>query len=134
MRIMLGTNVLISAILFPGDKINNMMNYIFLRHQLVLSSYVVEELKSVVRRKFPKKEPVIEKLLLMMSYEYVYTPDDMKENLFSIRDVKDYPVLYTAIIEDIDILITGDRDFEDIIIDKPLIMTPKEFSDKYIQA
>lgn len=134
MRIMLDTNVLISAILFPGDKINNMMNYIFLRHQLVLSSYVVEELKSVVRRKFPKKEPVIEKLLLMMSYEYVYTPDDMKENLFSICDVKDYPVLYTAIIEDIDILITGDRDFEDIIIDKPLIMTPKEFSDKYIQA
>lgn len=134
MRIMLDTNVLISAILFPGDKINNMMNYIFLRHQLVLSLYVVEELKSVVRRKFPKKEPVIEKLLLMMSYEYVYTPDDMKENLFSIRDVKDYPVLYTAIIEDIDILITGDRDFEDIIIDKPLIMTPKEFSDKYIQA
>ena len=134
MRIMLDTNVLISAILFPGDKINNMMKYIFLRHQLVLSSYVVEELKSVVRRKFPKKEPVIEKLLLMMSYEYVYTPDDMKENLFSIRDVKDYPVLYTAIIEDIDILITGDRDFEDIIIDKPLIMTPKEFSDKYIQA
>lgn len=134
MRIMLDTNVLISAILFPGDKINNMMNYIFLRHQLVLSSYVVEELKSVVRRKFPKKEPVIEKLLLMMSYEYVYTPDDMKENLFSVRDVKDYPVLYTAIIEDIDILITGDRDFEDIIIDKPLIMTPKEFSDKYIQA
>lgn len=134
MRIMLDTNVLISSILFPGDKINNMMNYIFLRHQLVLSSYVVEELKSVVRRKFPKKEPVIEKLLLMMSYEYVYTPDDMKENLFSIRDVKDYPVLYTAIIEDIDILITGDRDFEDIIIDKPLIMTPKEFSDKYIQA
>lgn len=133
MRIMLDTNVLISAILFPGDKINNMMNYIFLRHQLVLSSYVVEELKSVVRRKFPKKEPVIEKLLLMMSYEYVYTPDDMKGNLFSIRDVKDYPVLYTAIIEDIDILITGDRDFEDII-DKPLIMTPKEFSDKYIQA
>lgn len=131
MRIMLD---IISAILFPGDKINNMMNYIFLRHQLVLSSYVVEELKSVVRRKFPKKEPVIEKLLLMMSYEYVYTPDDMKENLFSIRDVKDYPVLYTAIIEDIDILITGDRDFEDIIIDKPLIMTPKEFSDKYIQA
>lgn len=134
MRIMLDTNVLISAILFPGDKINNMMNYIFLRHQLVLSSYVVEELKSVVRRKFPKKEPVIEKLLLMMSYEYVYTPDDMKENLFSIRDVKDYPVLYTAIIEDVDILITGDRDFEDIIIDKPLIMTPKEFSDKYIQV
>ena len=132
MRIMLDTNVLISAILFPGDKINNMMNYIFLRHQLVLSSYVVEELKSVVRRKFPKKEPVIEKLLLMMSYEYVYTPEEFDTELFHIRDMKDYPVLYTAIIEDIDILITGDKDFSDIEIDKPEIMTPGEFIEEFL--
>ena len=56
MRIMLDTNVLISVLLFPGSKMNAMMNYIFTHHQLVLSSYVVDELKSVVRRKFPSKE------------------------------------------------------------------------------
>ncbi|MCI6203898.1 MAG: hypothetical protein MR663_08470 [Lachnospiraceae bacterium] len=33
-----------------------MMNYIFTHHQLVLSSYVVDELKRVVKRKFPGKE------------------------------------------------------------------------------
>lgn len=53
MRIMLDTNVLISALLFPGTKMDAMMNYIFTNHQLVLSSYVVDELKNVVRRKFP---------------------------------------------------------------------------------
>lgn len=42
-----------------------------------------------------------------MSFEYVYTPDEIEKELFEIRDVKDYPVLYTAIIENIDILITG---------------------------
>lgn len=63
---MLDTNVLISALLFPGAKMDAMMNCIFTQHQLVLSSYVVEELKSVVRRKFPKKEQVIDKLLMMM--------------------------------------------------------------------
>lgn len=55
MRIMLDTNVLISALLFPGVKMDAMMNYIFTHHQLVLSSYVVDELKRVVKRKFPGK-------------------------------------------------------------------------------
>ena len=127
---MLDTNVLISALLFPGAKMDGMMNRIFTQHQLVLSSYVVDELKSVVRRKFPKKELAIEKLLMMMSFEYVYTPTEIESGLFNIRDVKDYPVLYTAIIEDIDILVTGDKDFADIVIEKPRIMTPTEFMEE----
>jgi putative PIN family toxin of toxin-antitoxin system len=127
MRIMLDTNVLISALLFPGKKMDAMMNYIFSQHQLVLSSYVVEELKNVIKRKFPQREQVIDKLLMLMGYEFVYTPTDIDNNLFSIRDAKDYPVLYTAIVEDIDILITGDKDFSDIEIEHPKIMTPAEF-------
>ena len=90
---MLDTNVLISALLFPGSKMDAMMNCIFTQHQLVLSSYVVDELKRVVRKKFPNKEPAINKLLMMMSFEYVYTPSDMESGLFDIRDGKDYPVL-----------------------------------------
>lgn len=111
MRIMLDTNVLISALLFPSQKFNSIMEYIFAEHELVLSSYVVEELKSVVRRKFPKREADIERLLFLMSFEYVYTPDEIDQELFEIRDVKDYPVLFTAIIEDVDVLITGDKVF-----------------------
>lgn len=52
MRIMLDTNVLISALLFPGTRMDTMMNNIFMEHQLVLSSYVVEELNRVVQRNF----------------------------------------------------------------------------------
>ena len=40
--------------------------------------------------------------------------------------MKDYPVLYTAILEDVDILVTGDSDFEDVGVDKPEILTPAE--------
>ena len=129
---MLDTNVLISALLFPGSKVDSLMNCIFTKHQLVLSSYVVEELKNVVKRKFPNKEQVINKLLVAMSYEFVYTPSDLEEGLFDIRDIKDYPVLYTAIIEDVDILITGDKDFKGIDIEKPEIMTPTEFVEYYL--
>lgn len=66
-----------------------------------------------------------------MNYEYVYTPDKFDETLFEIRDTKDYPVLYTAILEDVDLLITGDRDFEDVKTEKPEILTPAEFVEKY---
>lgn len=132
MRVMLDTNVLISVLLFPGTRMDSMMECIFTKHQLVLSSYVVDELKSVVKRKFPKRELAIDKLLMMMSFEYVYTPNEIERGLFAIRDIKDYPVLYTAMIEDIDILITGDKDFSDIDIEKPEILSPTEFMEKYL--
>ena len=131
MRVMLDTNVLISVLLFPGTRMDS-MECIFTKHQLVLSSYVVDELKSVVKRKFPKRELAINKLLMMMSFEYVYTPNEIERGLFAIRDIKDYPVLYTAMIEDIDILITGDKDFSDIDIEKPEILSPTEFMEKYL--
>ena len=132
MRVMLDTNVLISVLLFPGTRMDSMMECISTKHQFVLSSYVVDELKSVVKRKFPKRELAINKLLMMMSFEYVYTPNEIERGLFAIRDIKDYPVLYTAMIEDIDILITGDKDFSDIDIEKPEILSPTEFMEKYL--
>lgn len=123
---MVDTNVLISLLVFSSMKMNRMMECIFTEYQLVLSSYIVEKLKDVVRRKFAGKAGVVDTLLAKMNYEYVYTPDMLDETLFEIRDVKDYPVLYTAILEDVDILVTGDSDFEDVGVDKPEILTPAE--------
>lgn len=128
---MVDTNVLISLLVFSSKKMNRMMECIFMEHQLVLSSYIVEELKDVVNRKFPSKVEVVDKLLAKMNYEYVYTPDILDETLFEIRDVKDYPVLYTAILEDVDIVVTGDRDFSDVKIDRPEILNPAEFVERY---
>lgn len=128
---MVDTNVLISLLVFSSDKMNQMMECIFMEHQLVLSSYIVDELKDVVRRKFASKAGVVDALLAKMNYEYVYTPDILDETLFEIRDVKDYPVLYTAILEDVDILVTGDSDFRDVNVEKPEILTPAEFVEMY---
>ncbi len=132
MKVMLDTNVLVSLLLFPGQRMNAMMAHIFAEHELVLSSFVVDELKEVVRRKFPTKEKAVDNLLLNMSYNIVYTPEEMDKTLFRIRDAKDYPVLYTAILEDVDILITGDKDFAVIEIEKPDLMTPADFMAKYL--
>ena len=70
--------------------------------------------------------------LFNLPYELEYTPSTiLDEKALSIRDVKDAPVLYSAIISDVNILITGDRDFNDINIEKSEIMTPSEFLKKY---
>lgn len=63
MRIMLDTNVLISMILFPGNRFTRMLEYITQQHTLVLSSFVVDELLAVADRKFPTKRDVIDRFL-----------------------------------------------------------------------
>ena len=132
MRIMLDTNVLISMLLFPNEKFRQILDCITRNYKLVLSSFVIDELFAVVDRKFPTKKQAVDSFLSDLAYELVYTPYNIPGNLFEIRDVNDYPVLYTAIIENIDIFITGDKDFSDVNIEMPEIMTPMEFMEKYI--
>lgn len=124
---MLDTNVILSMVLFPSARMNTMLESIIKRHTLVLSSFVVEELIAVAERKFPSKREDVDRFLSTLSYELVYTPLRMPRDLFEIRDKKDYPVLYTAIVENVDVLITGDKDFAAVEIEKPEILTPAEY-------
>ena len=132
MRIMLDTNVLISMVLFRGKGFLQMLEYITQNHSLVLSTFVIDELIEVTNRKFPSKRPIIDYFLSNLSYELVYTPTYIPSNLFQIRDSNDYPVLYSAITNDIAIFITGDKDFQEIDINRLEILTPTEFIQKYL--
>jgi predicted nucleic acid-binding protein len=40
--------------------------------------------------------------------------------------------LSAAIESNADIFITGDKDFDEINIDKPIIMKPRKFADEYM--
>jgi putative PIN family toxin of toxin-antitoxin system len=131
MRVMLDTNVLVSAIVFPNERMDSLIYKAVLDHQLVLSSYIIDELLDVTKRKFPQKIKDVDLFLMRLPYELVYTPREQNYDFFHIRDIDDYPILYSAIIEDIDIFITGDNDFGNIEIEKPEIITPSEFLEKY---
>jgi predicted nucleic acid-binding protein len=61
----------------------------------------------------------------------VYTPKQPKPGLFAIRDEKDYPVLYSAITESIDIFVTGDKDFDGLNLERPEIITAAGFLEKF---
>lgn len=128
---MLDTNVLASAIMFPSQNMNKLIELIDANHELYIASYVLDELKEVVRRKFPSRQLALDRFLLKARYTFVRTPEFPEKGLFEIRDEKDYPVLYSAIMEDVDILITGDKDFAGVEIDHPEIMTPAAFLERF---
>ena len=133
MRVMLDTNILISAALFPGRSMDQLIQVISSEHQLVLSSYVIDEFKSVVAEKFPARATAVDKFFSEIGYEYVYTAEVLPDKKFEIRDSKDYPVLYSAVTESVDVLVTGDKDFADVEVEEVDICTPFEFIEKYVK-
>ena len=130
MRIMVDTNVLLSAMVFGSGKMSFLLEKVAEEHTMVLCSHIIDEFRSVVTRKSPKYIPVVDSLFTKLSYEMAYTPA-WQENMPDIRDEKDKPILAAAIMADVDILITGDGDFSDVEIERPEILTPAEFLTKY---
>ena len=128
MRVMLDTNVLISAFVFQSKHISDMIDVLTDEHTIVLSSYVIEELKRVVAAKFSHKSVSLDIFLTNLPFEFVYTPDNIDKDKYpALRDIDDVPVLATAIIEDVDVLLTGDKDFENLGLERPAILTPARF-------
>ena len=132
MKIMFDTNILISAALFKG-KLLQIVSKTSDEHKIVICSAIIDEFLCVIDRKFPYERKYADKFLYELDYIFVQTPKTIKENAFpNIRDKKDYPILASAIIADVDIFITGDKDFNGISIERPKILTPKEYAENYM--
>lgn len=131
MRVMLDTNILISALLFPSKSINTLFEELVLNHTIVLSSYVIDEFYDVMKRKFPHKLDAVERFINSISYELVHTPKQMYIQEMEVRDIKDYPVVYTAMLEDMDVLLSGDKDLTVLRVKGIEILTPTQFLEKY---
>jgi predicted nucleic acid-binding protein len=70
----------------------------------------------------------LEVFLQKFPFRLVHTPAvDLVKSDFHLRDNADYPILLSAIVPDVDILITGDHDFDDVNIERPEILSPYEF-------
>jgi putative PIN family toxin of toxin-antitoxin system len=108
MRILVDTNILISAILFPHSKVAQALLYVTEHHELVICDRNIYELREVLKRKKPDKLPDAEVLLAELSYELIPA---VYHAVKLIRDVKDLPILNAAIIAGVDVILTGDKDF-----------------------
>jgi putative PIN family toxin of toxin-antitoxin system len=130
---MLDTNILISAGLFAGKRMSNLTLRIADECNLVLSSRIIDELRAVMKVKFPDRRSALERFLMRLSYEIAYTPTEIDPDIYpKIRDKKDYPILASAIMADVDVFIAGDNDFGGLDFERPEILKISEFEAKYL--
>ena len=67
-----------------------------------------------------------------LPFELAYVPKILDLSDFpEMRDAKDSPILATAIMEIIDIFVTGDKDFLVLDVEMPEIVTMAEFLRQY---
>lgn len=93
---------------------------------------MIEELKLVTERKFPEKMDSLNQFFIELPFEMVYTPRKLSSQELNImRDIKDSPILATALMENIDVFITGDKDFHVLDVEEPEILTINDFWEKY---
>lgn len=124
MRILIDTNVLFSALVFPGSKPAQALLHVADNHEMILCDRNITEIRDILKRKAPQFLPDAEVLLAEMAYELIPAVD-YAEKL--IRDAKDQPILNAAIVSDVDIILTGDKDFLSLDIEHPKCMTVAQF-------
>ena len=124
MRILVDTNILFSALAFPVSKPAKALLLVADNHEMVLCDRNIMELRAVLERKAPKYLSDAEVLLAEMSYELIPAVDHAEK---LIRDAKDQPILNAAIVSDVDIILTGDKDFLSLNMEHPKCMTVTQF-------
>jgi putative PIN family toxin of toxin-antitoxin system len=124
MRILVDTNILISALLFPNSKPAKALIHISENHDMVLCDRNLYEFRDVLKRKAPNSLPDAEVLLTELSYELIPAAYNAQK---LIRDVKDQPILDAAIVADVDIILTGDKDFLTLNMEHPKCMNVSQF-------
>ncbi len=120
MKVLIDTNVLFSALVFPNSKPAEALLHVAENHEIVLCDQNIAELKSILKRKAPRYLPDAEVLLAELSYELIPAVSHAEK---LIRDASDQPILNAAIVSDVDVILTGDKDFLSLDIDHPKCMT-----------
>ena len=130
MRIMLDTNILISAALFPkGRAAQAFCKALNPPYKPMVCDYVVDELHRKFREKFPEKMTELDAFLFnaLSFIRVVNTPNAKTQEESMIRDPKDRPILRAALDAHADLLLTGDKDFLESSVVDPRIISVGEF-------
>ena len=124
MRILIDTNILFSTLVFPHSRPAAALLHVANHHEMVLCDRNITELRDILQRKAPRFLPDAEVLLAELAYELIPAVDHAEK---LIRDAKDQPILNAAIVSDVDVILTGDKDFLSLDMDHPKCMTVAQF-------
>ena len=121
---MIDTNVILSAVYKRGTLPDRAISFVSEHHEMVLCDYVIQECHDVIKRRFPQHTAVLDELLAKLSFEIIIAPRCSSD---LIIDQKDAPILNAAIKSEIDIIISGDKHFLSLKLERPKVLSPSQF-------
>lgn len=134
MRVFLDTNIIFSAILFPGSTPDKaLQKSISLPYIPITSDYCLEELKRKFSKKFPNKINALNNFLseFILCINIVKVSENITDIENKIRDPKDRPVFRGALESRADVIVTGDKDLLESGIENPKSITASDFYFNY---
>ena len=110
MKVVFDTNILVSALVFPGGRAEAaLLRIIEERDQLLLSKPILDELLGVLARKFSRDAEELARVALLLSELSVAIRP--RKKLRVVKDEPDNRVIECALAGRAEAIVTGDRDF-----------------------
>ena len=108
MKVVFDTNVLVSALVFPGGRGEAaLLRGVEERDQLFFSKPILDELLGVLARKFSRDKEELSRVALLLSDLGVAVRP--RQKLRVVKDEPDNRVLECALAGHVDAIVTGDR-------------------------
>lgn len=117
------TNVIVSALVFPGSTPDRALRAVVESDHLVLTETVLAELREVMSQKWPDRLPALRRFLAELPFALLH-PGDRSARM---RDPKDQPVLDAALAGGVDVIVTGDGDFLALDLTRPKFLTARQY-------
>lgn len=126
MKILFDTNVLVAAFLRGGSSYDVIEQAIH-EHEIYYTAFIIGEFRGVFKKKFHYTASVVNEFVVFIKKFFIEGLTAVAiENI--CRDSEDDQVLADAIINKIDIIITGDKDLLDLKTHKGTrIIHPNEY-------
>jgi len=126
MRVFLDTNVVVSAVATRG-LCADVFREVLVRHRLVISEMLVDEIKAVLQTKLGVSENIVSEVIGMLRKGSVLSNPSQSADL-PIRDPTDKALVSSALNGKADLFVTGDRELLDLAGFGPLdIVSPRMF-------
>jgi len=130
-RVFVDANTLISGLFFKGPESTMLRMGILGLINIVTCEFVIEEVREVIKRKFPEAENNFDNIIEIITILKTKKNENVKK---LIRDKKDIPVLATALAYGPDYFITGDEDFHTDEIKKLLkVVRTQDFLEEFFK-
>lgn len=126
MRVLLDTNVIISAVTTRG-LCADVFRAVLGAHELVTCAQVLQEVRRVLSIKFGVPEQLIAEYLELITQEAIVAePEDLPD--LPIQDQDDAAIVAAAIGAGAEVLVTGDHELQNLkSIGKVRIISPRAF-------